>query len=171
MTATGPPYARTHPSAPYRTSRRSSTAARCWNPASSRPSPAGLQADGAAAHPCPVGPPPHHRRHLRHPGRNGRGTARRSLPLSTGHRGAWRRSGRRPALPGGNRPARNPQDGQRPVHLLQPGQPPVLSRPEEDRRLRRPDREAGREPRFLTARPLLLRGAQAGHGMSRTRPT
>jgi hypothetical protein len=40
MTATGRPCARTRPSAPFRTSRRSSIAARCWSRASSRPSPA-----------------------------------------------------------------------------------------------------------------------------------
>ena len=89
--------------------------ARVPHPAGLHPS--GLQAHGAAAHPCAVGPPAHDRRHLRHPGCDGGGTARRPVPLPAGHRGAGRRSGRRPALPGGDRPAGNPQDGQRAVHL------------------------------------------------------
>ncbi len=83
-----------------------------------------LQADGAAAHPCAVGPPAHDRRHLRPwaPRRRNCGTASAcSSPASRN----WAATGRRSALPGGDRPAGNPQDGERPVHLRQPGQPSV----------------------------------------------
>ena len=84
-----------------------------------------------------------------------------------GHRRAGRRAGRRPALAGRDRPARSPQDRERAVHLVECGQPPVLSRPPEDGRLRRADRKARRIARRRATRPLLLSGAHHRPGVQR----
>ena len=129
--------------------------------------PPGLSAAGAADHPRPVGAPPDAPGHPRAARRHRSGAARRPVPLPAGHRRPGRRAGRRSAHAGGDRAARDPAHGQRPVHLGQSRQRPALSRPQEDRRLRRPDREARRDPRRRAARPLLLRGAQARAGVHR----
>ena len=86
-----------------------------------------------------VGAPTDNRRHLRQPRRYRRGIERRSLPVPAGNRGSGRRPSRRPVVAGGDGPSGDPQDRERAVHLLQPGQPPVLSGPQKDRRLQRPD--------------------------------
>ena len=83
------------------------------------------------------------------------------------HRGPRRRAGRRPALAGRDRAARDPPDGQRPVHLVEPRQPPALPRPEEDGGLRRAHREARRVARRRAARPLLLPGPDPSAGVRR----
>ena len=114
-----------------------------------------------------VSPPSYASRRARAAGRHPGRAAGRPVPLPAGHRRPRRRAGRRSALSGRDRPAGDSPDGQRPVHFVQPGQPPVLPRPQEDRRLRRPDRQARRDARRRATRPLLLPGAYPCHGMRR----
>ena len=127
--------------------------------------PSGVPADGAARRARAVGAPPHPQRHPRPARRHAGRVARHPLPLPAGNRGPRRRAGRRPALAGRDRPAGDPPDGQRAVHLVEPGQPPALPRPEEDGGLRRAHREARRIAGRRAARPLLLRGADPRPGV------
>ena len=121
------PAARTRPSAPFPTSGQSSIAARCWNPASSNAitrqqyKPMALRLIHAlSVHRlttgdiyAPMGASAEELRDrlcLFQPliAELGSDEPDKDLPV-----------------PCGNGPARDPQDSQRPVHLLQSGQPPV----------------------------------------------
>ena len=126
-----------------------------------------VHGDGGADHPRALGAQAHDRRHTLEPGRHGKGAAGRLVPLPARCREAGRRPGRRPPDASRSRPARDIQDGERPVRLVEPRQRPVLPGPEKDRRLRRLDRGARRNVGRLQAGPLLLRRAPPDHGVHR----
>jgi hypothetical protein len=132
--------------------------------------PPGIQADGDPAHPRAVRPPPHHRRHLRPLGATPEELRDGLCLFQPGSRN-W--AAIRPTICSPRwklscvRSTKQSADSS--SHSIR--QPPVLPGPERRPTTMTPtDREAGREPGFLSARPLLLRGAQTGHGMHRTRP-
>ena len=94
--------------------------------------PMALPADSRAGRPSPD-----HRGRLRAPWRHGSRVPRQPVPLRFDGGRSRRGAGGGPADPGRDRAAGNPENRQRPVHLLQQEQPAVLPRPQEDRGLRR----------------------------------